>query len=360
MAENDQLQVRSQQQLAPMRSLDELMEIAKVIVARKWCQEGETAEDVALRMLKGQDEGLTPMQALEHVYTPSPGKPASDSKVLVAKYRQAGHAYVLDEWTDQKCAGRFILADGTVHEFSLTMADVEKFGWNRSGNNGRVKFAWAKTQKIMLKYRWLSTGIRAFAPGIELRRVGDPRPERQGAEGDADLMAIIQDQEEQIAQLRAEVERLRAGQDDDVIDAEAREVTDEPIIVEPATNGRPYAPELVRARIQEHIARSGFSIDPRTASEQQVKAVRALLAKLFPACRDDQSLAMMRHAVMTYLTGQPSTTEMSAADASAIITWAIVGGEGPDKWDVKQEAVQEAALIVQDSEAGQGQEALPF
>jgi len=138
---SNQLQVREEQgQLAPMRSLDQLMQIAEMAVSRGWCQEGETAEDVALRMLKGQDEGLTPMQALEHVYLPSAGKPASDSKVLVAKYEQAGHSYVIDEWTETEISGRFILADGTDHAFALTRAECDKYGWSKT-RSGKTKFA---------------------------------------------------------------------------------------------------------------------------------------------------------------------------------------------------------------------------
>lgn len=100
--------------------------------------------------------------------------------------------------------------------------------------------------------------------------------------------------------------------------------------------------------------------DDTPATSKQKGAVAGALNKLLPDRYDNDVKDKLRHSVMGFLVDKTSTSDLNKAEASALIDWAVVGGDGDDRWEPDPGAKQEAEAILQQIGLDNGQEPLEF
>ena len=150
-----------------VRTLADFVKLGQYLIQNKLVPESiDTPEKAAVIMLKGQELGMKPMSSLEHIYVVN-GRAGIDTAILEKLYTQAGHKYRITEHTKDLVRGTLTLKGGEPQEHTLTMAEVVGYGWDANAK-GVIKWSWKAMPKLMLGYRWLTTGIRKFAKGVEL------------------------------------------------------------------------------------------------------------------------------------------------------------------------------------------------
>ena len=161
------------QTLAPGRvllSLEDLLARGKLLIESRLAPVGiDTPAKAAIIMLKGQELGLQPMQALSDIYVVN-GNASLGTKLMCALYKRAGHTYQIEERTPQQVTVLFNLKDGSTYRHTVTMAEADQarwpYSWDREKKEWQPKHTWKGMPMIMLTYRCLSTGIRTIAPEI--------------------------------------------------------------------------------------------------------------------------------------------------------------------------------------------------
>lgn len=104
---------------------------------------------------------------------------------------------------------------------------------------------------------------------------------------------------------------------------------------------------------------------PRQASQRQAEMAAKSLRALFGDIDDDSGRAMRRDLIDAVFDVKPDGDEdswqrLDMHHAGAFIDWAIIGGEGRDKYDPNPEAVTEAAVILAAYGEAHGQQSLPI
>jgi hypothetical protein len=151
-------------------SLDDLLKRGELLIKSGLAPAGiDSPAKAAIIMLKGQELGLQPMQALSDIYVVN-GTPSLGTKLMCALYKRAGHSYEITERTADHVTVLFKLKDGSVYRHTVTMAEAEKakwpYSWDKEKNAWKPKHTWTGMPMVMLTYRCLSTGIRTIAPEI--------------------------------------------------------------------------------------------------------------------------------------------------------------------------------------------------
>jgi len=91
---------------------------------------------------------------------------------------------------------------------------------------------------------------------------------------------------------------------------------------------------------------------------QQQLLVRALEA-LFPN-DDSQMRSLKRRSLLLYVFGVESSKYLTMGQASALISWALVGGDDLNRYEPSAQARTDAALLVCAHDETRGQGRLPF
>ena len=94
------------------------------------------------------------------------------------------------------------------------------------------------------------------------------------------------------------------------------------------------------------------------SAKQQSLLVRALEA-LFPYDTREMK-TLKRRSVLLYVFGVDSSKELTMGQASALISWAIMGGSDLDRYDPSPQATKDAALLVAAHDETRGQRRLAF
>lgn len=316
--------IRKQQTaVAPPReySLSELVQMADLLIKSRLVPEAiQTKEQAAIIMLKGQELGLKPMQAMSDIYVVY-GQAHMGTKLMCALFKAAGHRYEVLDRTKDVARVKFMLADGTSYTHTMTMEEVSQAGWNKVG--GKIKYQWTQMPAVMLMYRCLSSGIRMLAPEV-LHGMGVV---------DSGTREVVSE---------ATVEQ--ANPYGDVIDGVATVVQDND---EPESS----VPEQVKARFTERLA--GKPNDPPDTKRRN-GTVGSLNALFTFGGASAEVADDMRHKVTQFLLGKPESATWTDAECYELLRWATTKNEAGE-WVPSGDAVQEAAAIVAHVEQLQGQ-----
>jgi len=150
------------------RTFPEVKEMGEWLIKQGILPESvKTGGQAATIIMAGMEIGLRPIESFRHLYVVR-GQPSMSTKLMVRLFRRAGHDYEIDEWTKDVVLGRLVLKNGKKYEHALTRAECDEAHWSHDWDKEKKAFVekhtWKGMGKVMLMYRWLSTGIRAFAP----------------------------------------------------------------------------------------------------------------------------------------------------------------------------------------------------
>ena len=387
---------REEQQtaLAPVLSLEDLKERATLVVRAGLAPKGMTAEALTVTMLKGQEMGMGPMEAMESFYVVN-GSVGSWTHQLVSRLRQAGHDYAINESTLDKCTVTIYRRDGAQYTHTLTFKECEAAGYNRTDRG--VKATWRGAgQRWMLTYRTISSAIKLYCPEVLHKSHQSPQaqPERTetrdlaGAwytytrqlietDGLDNTLALVRQIAESMAR-EAEAVDGPEGFDPDVVDGEYEEAADDAAYGEPeaeddaaygesepepqAGNGqapepippRPYPPEILKRAFASRTAK--LSAEPAAAGHRG--AAVGAVENLFLG-KSKEAKAAMRHAVGEYLFGKASSSAWTHGECQVLLDWSQTRN-AQGEWDPNEIAAKEAEAIVLLMDKAAGQQELPL
>ena len=360
---------------APTHTISELMAQASVVVKSGLAPDKMTAEQLAVVMLKGQEIGLRPLEAMESLYVVN-GRVGNYTHQLVNLLLQAGHDFRVVENTAESCKVIIYRSDGTQHEHTLTFKECVDAGWTN-------KPTWKGAgQRTMLAYRTISQAIRLHCPEV-VHQLPGRQPERARlASVPGDLASAWYTytrkliETEGVENVLKLVESMASGDDspemgaedsgadaidaeyadDDTIDGDFDEVDpgqqDTELPVKQPLQ-RPYPPELVKQAIASRAAKGAPEIAAQGARGATVGALEAL----FPNA-GKESKAHMRHQLGTYLLGKGSSNDWTHGECNALLQWAQTRQDDGQMVPTEM-ACQEAAAIIRSLDT-QGQTELPL
>ena len=283
-------------------------------------------------MLAGRELGLGPMESLRSVYIVD-GQTTISSGLMAAMIWGAGHAYNIDESTDTSCQITFTRNNGQTYTHRYTIEDAKTAQLLGKRN-------WQQYAKAMLFNRCISAGARAFMPDVARRMY---TPEEMGAP----------------------VTVSESG--DIVIDVEAREIKDEPILTEgpkgeavaTTTNGRPtlgprpWRPEELRAALTYNVGQKTLTGAPTQA---QIGLLANKLEEVLGANQDSQ---VNRYTLTEWLAGQRSLTKVGIAWVDTLLDWLLGEKDTTGDYPFKAHAVTEANSALRQAKLDEGEQELP-
>lgn len=378
------------QSLSPALSLEDLKERAALVVHAGLAPRGMTPEQLTITMLKGQEMGMGPMEAMESFYVVN-GAVGSMTHQLVSRLRAAGHDYTINESTTERCVVTIYRSNGARYTHTLTFKECEDAGYNK-GRDG-IKATWRGAgQRWMLAYRTISSAIKTFCPEVLHRSYRDPdassgRPGATPAEPDLasswyaytrQLLASLALDE--VLDLVRQVAASRADESDDAegnyiegdyVEGEHNEVDDSdaqeslppqtpPTPPTPLQAGptplisRPYPPEMLKRGIASRVAK----YSPEQAAPRVRGATVGAVEALFLG-KDKVSKTAMRHTVTEYLLAKHSSTDWTHGECQALLDWAQTRND-QGELDPNPLAAQEAEAIVLFAGGAAGQQELPL
>jgi hypothetical protein len=341
-------------------------------------------------MLKGQELGLRPLEAMESLYVVQ-GKVGEMTHQLVNMLREAGHDYHIDETTMDLCTVTIYRSDGKTYTHTVSFKECADARWNQNWDkqtsSWKVKPTWqGGGQRTMLAYRTISQAIRLYCPEVLHQQAGrQPAKTQVSAPADSaetwykyTLQLIETEGIENVLKL---VESMASGDDspemgaedsraedsgadaldaeyaaDDTIDGDFDEVDPDQQDTEPPVQQplqRPYPPELVKQAIASRAAKGA----PEIAAQGVRGATVGALDALFPNA-GKESKTHMRHQLGTYLLGKGSSNEWTHGECQALLQWSQTRQDDGQMVPTEM-ACKEAEAIIRSLDS-QGQTELPL
>jgi hypothetical protein len=362
---------------------------AKLVVDSGLAPAGITPQKLAVIMLKGQELGLRPLEAMESLYVVQ-GKVGEMTHHLVNMLRAAGHDYRINETTMEQCTVTIYRSDGQTYRHTVTFKECADARWNQYWDNTdkvwKVKATWqGGGQRTMLAYRAISQAIRLYcpevlhqAPGQRVGMVSAPinladawyRYTRtllhsNGLESVLNLVRslaqsdTVEDSPDMLISTdhsavdSIEAEFYEQGEDDDLAVAAVAPQSPATPPPGPGKPRRPYPPEIVRQGIRSRVARGSAEPAGGGMRGAALGAVEALFGSA-----PKESRAHMRHQVTTYLLDKGSSNGWTHGECQALLDWAQERTED-GAYVPNEHAIQEAAAIVLTLDAP-GQQELPL
>jgi len=240
-------------------------------------------------------------------------------------------------------AAYFRLNNGFEKFKYMTIDDVHAHAKKYSKSYGNQRSAWTTNFNDMGK----KTVIRQLLSKYGLLSINMQ---------DADISLIPSDDNGRLT----EAEDMVVPEFGDIVEGQAADVdsddTESQSDPEPESNGnRPYAPDVVRAKINTYAALPKF--DGYNASDAQRNLLRYGLELCFAG---DKEADDKRHTVLHYLTGTESTKDVSGVVLKAILDkWLnIQKDDDTGDYTVDPMAIKEAQIIFAEALADEGQQAL--
>ena len=196
-------------------SLAEVMELARIMAVASLVPDGLRGKpsDVLVIIMKGQDIGLSPSQAIDSIHVIK-GKAQCSVHLMVALARKAGHRVRTMEHTDTTCTVHVTRHDDPEPiAYTFTIEDAKRAGL--VAKNGDM---YAKNPKDMLYARAATKCIRHACPEVILGLVVEGE-----VEDDAPRPTLAQVAAERIDQSAVKPAEPAPTVDADVVDAEIAE-----------------------------------------------------------------------------------------------------------------------------------------
>lgn len=143
-----------------LRTLDDLMRLGEIFARSGYFSDAKDAAKAVVKILAGQDMGLSPFAAMNGIYLSSQGRLGYSANLIAAQIKNSGrYDYRVREWTDDGCKIEFFDRGQSVGFGEFTREDAIRAGLaNKDTYKGYPKglfFARALTQ-----------GARAFTPEL--------------------------------------------------------------------------------------------------------------------------------------------------------------------------------------------------
>jgi len=365
------------------RSFPEVKEMGEWLIKQNILPESvKTGGQAATIIMAGMEIGLRPIESFRHLYVVR-GQPSMSTKLMVRLFRKAGHDYEIDEWTKDIVRGRLILRNGKRYEHELTRKECDAAHWSQDWDKEKKAFAekhtWAGMGKVMIMYRWLSTGIRAFAPecldGMVTIDEASDAITPDDVEYDADMIettgvtVLSQDGDtdnpagKHTQQITA-TEPGGAGVLAGATDAEYTEQASEPTVALTGNEQRPYSPEILKAVIAQKITDNTAKLGDKDATPEKqrtaVGAINKLMEQAFGKLEKD-ALDAARHDAMQYLLGKAHSSEWTDIECRVLLGWSQdpIVEDGNRIYAPHPDAIKEIKALVE-WQAGVEQEMLPL
>lgn len=360
--------IKEGQAQLPALTIGDLTARAKLVVESGLAPRDMTPQQLAVIMLKGQELGLRPLEAMESLYVVQ-GKVGEMTHQLVNMLREAGHDYHIDETTMDLCTVTIYRSDGRTYTHTVTFKECDEARWNQywdiKGSSWKVKPTWqGGGQRTMLAYRTISQAIKLFCPEVLHQQAGRQHAKVQ-VSTPADSAAIWYSYTRQLIEsegVENVIGLIRSMAEDtvdspDMIDGDYDEMVDpgeqepDPPPQQPPT--RPYPPEIVRQAIQSRASKGSPEIAPDGLRGATVGAVEGLFH-----ASPKESRTHMRHQLGGYLLGKNSSETWTHGECQALLQWAQ--SQQDDGTMLPSEmACKEAAAIIRSLDE-KGQQELPL
>jgi len=163
---SDQLPVRAVSGIVP-QNLTEVMTLSKVAQESNHFGVKNPAE-AAVRIMYGQELGLTPIQSLMGVVVIQ-GKPTLAANTVAALIKRTGrYNYRVAKWDATACELEFTEGGKPLGPVSFSLDDARKAGLIKQGGG------WDKYPKAMLFARAVTQGARTYCPDVFLGGIYTP------------------------------------------------------------------------------------------------------------------------------------------------------------------------------------------
>jgi hypothetical protein len=156
----------------PSTSLDDLMQMAKVVASSGLIQGLQTPSAVFTLMLICESEGLHPAQALKR-YHVIEGRPTMRADAMQADFMRLGGLVRWERSDAEVCTARFVhakYAPDPGFQVTVTLAELVESGvattWNKEKRQTELKANYKRHPRQMLRARAISEGVRAVYPGV--------------------------------------------------------------------------------------------------------------------------------------------------------------------------------------------------
>lgn len=357
------------------RSFPEVKELGEWLIKQGILPESvKTGGQAATIVMAAMEIGLRPIEAFRHLYIVR-GQLSMSTKLMVRLFRKAGHDYEIDEWSKEIVRGTLLLKNGKRYPHALTRKECDEAHWSQDWDKEKKAFVekhtWKGMGKVMLMYRWLSTGIRAFAPecldGMVTIDEASDAITPDDIEYDADLVdatgvtVLAQgcDTDSPTGRHTQQVsDRLPGNGRPPIAESTDAEYTEaEPTVILTGNEQRPHRPEILKAVIKDKIRTFTAERGDKDADNKLRGSVAGALGNLF--ARDNKTVATdKRHSLLSYLLGKTSTSELSDIECRVLLGWATdsIIEDGNRVYAPHPQAVEEARQVIEmlDAQAGQG------
>lgn len=140
-------------------TFQETQAIAAAAIKSRFYTKLANSEQAIVKILRGREFGLQPMESLESVYVVN-DKTALTAGVIAAKIKSSGkYDYAIKTLTDKVCILEFSANGKPVGESQFTMADAETAGLLRNAT-------YKNYPRNMLFNRALTNGARWYTPDV--------------------------------------------------------------------------------------------------------------------------------------------------------------------------------------------------
>ena len=143
-----------------LRSLDELMKLGDIFAKSGYFSDAKDAARAVVKILAGQDMGLSPFAAMNGIFLNSQGKLGYAANLIAAQIKKSGrYDYRVREWTEEGCKIEFFEQGQSVGFGEFTKADAQRA-------NLLQKDTYKSYPKGLFFARALTQGARAFTPEL--------------------------------------------------------------------------------------------------------------------------------------------------------------------------------------------------
>ena len=160
--------------LAPVMPVNSMADLA--IIGKTFASSGmfgcTNEQQGTILALTCMTERISPLK-FNQTYHIIEGKPSMRADAMLAKFKERGGKFVIEEKSEKRAAIRLI-QDGNdyLSEITLDQAMAEPFPWYWDKKDGKrtLKTNWAtpRSQKCMLWARAVSDGVRTVDPGVNM------------------------------------------------------------------------------------------------------------------------------------------------------------------------------------------------
>ena len=327
-----------------------LEQLGTILAKSGFFLDAQDAGKAIVKVLAGRELGIPAIASMCGIYIVK-GRVSLSANIMAALVKRSGkYNYRVIEHTALVCEIAFF-------------EGAEKVGTSRFGADDARKAGTQNMEKYsrnMLFARAMSNGVKWYCPDV----TGGPAytPEEMGVQvdGDGDVIDVPAqapatptnghgqpkaDPDDVPVGAASSQESLYPEGDPDPVPGPLTVIT-----AKPARATRPYAPEVVQAKIGKGAAKHSG----QAASRQQ----RGLLVGVLNDCcaGDEQA----RHLVTEYLTGEASSKDVPDAYVLALLDWLAATKDSGGAWAASPMAEREAALVLRQARTDSGQAELPL